>query len=95
MTAELKPYGVLYTVLIDYKLDTGDTIDAIRLDEPGYSGIVVGFTEVKLTETDDQQATLSYAYEVLEGFIPTGKKVEFEVTLGNLIHDIMLESLER
>ena len=89
-----QPYGMLFTVMVDYPLPTGGVIDAVRIDEPDFSGVIVGFNEVRLSESDSKEARLSYEYEILSGSVPPSKKVDFEIVLGNTIYDILLESLE-
>lgn len=85
-----EPFGVLY----EYAPEYGNEKDnlPIRLKEKDLDGIVVQIHTINFLEDEDKTgATLQFNYDVLDG-VPSDVKL-LEQTLGNLLHDFILQSI--
>lgn len=93
-----EPYGVLFSPAPEFDEGADEKATAaIRLLEPAFKGVVfryntpVGFVE----DANKENAVLKFDYSLISGVVPDSKKVDFEITLGNLLYDILLDSIKR
>ena len=93
--SEIEPYGVLYKFAPEFDGDdNSDLPAAIRLLEPEFKDIVFRIIgKISFTEIDGQELKMSYDYEILSGKVGKKKKKELEITIGNLLYDILLEQV--
>lgn len=82
-------YGVMYGFSPEHDLNPDDSA-AIRILEPDFFGIVFRFNTVTVKEENDH-AVLKFDYSIIEGSVPDSELVEFELRLGNLLHDILVD----
>lgn len=94
MTAIPEPYGVMYEFAPDYDATAPkEATAAIRLLDPDLKGIVFRYDTISVKEVEaEDSAHIEFTYTVLDGDIKD--TTEFELRLGNLLHDILLLSLE-
>lgn len=88
------PYGVMFHHAAQYDVDMPETENAaFMIDEPDYKGIVVRFKSVGITE-ENGALKISFDYDKIAGpEVPAKKKADFELTLGNVVHDLLIEKL--
>jgi hypothetical protein len=92
-----EPYGVLFQPAPEFDADVSeDETAAIRLLDPEYKGIVIRYNTISFNEIDDaSQLSLKFDYKIISGKIPSKKKADFEITLGNLLYDIILQKISQ
>lgn len=90
-----EPYGVLFQPAPDFDTDIPDEATAaIRILEPEYKDVVVRFHTVALNEVEAKdELAVSFNYDIISGNVPDKAKTDFEITLGNLLFDIILYKL--
>lgn len=92
MQNEIEPYGVLYKFAPEF--DSDESLPAaIRLLEKEFKDIVVRIGKVSFTELDEKELKMSFDYEILSGKVKEKKKKDLEITIGNLLHDLILEKV--
>lgn len=72
---------------------TEDGYHIIRITEGKFEGISFSFGKVEFKENNDDPV-LSFQYDLYEGELPLDSKDEFEDTLGNILHGLIVEQLE-
>lgn len=91
-----EPYGVLYTSASEFDEGRPSSDNAaIRILEPEFKNVVIRFTHIECGDPDvDDEVGIRYNYEFVDGHVPPEKLVDFHVTLGNLVFDVILGSFE-
>jgi hypothetical protein len=87
-----EPYGVLFQPAPEFDKDIpDDATAAIRLLEPEYKDIVIRYNTIRFVEAEDESMlSLKFDYDIICGKISDNRKTDFEITLGNLLYDIIL-----
>lgn len=90
-----EPYGVLYSYAPEFDEGQPESVPAaIKILDPGYKDIVIRYNTVSFTESENQDtATLHFDYTILKGKVPEESVADFEITLGNLLHDLILQTI--
>lgn len=88
-----EPYGVLFKPAPEFDEDAPeDATAALMLLEPEFKGVVFRLHTVSFGEDDQlENAVIKFNYDILSGNVPKSKIVDFEICLGNLIFDLVLE----
>jgi hypothetical protein len=91
-----EPFGVMFSFAPEHDKDAPeDATAAIKILEAPFKGIVVRYTTVEFGESiENEAALLKFNYTIISGEVPDSKKVEFELLLGNMLHDILLEMIK-
>tara|TARA_R110000796_G_scaffold37271_11_gene94069 strand:+ start:5755 stop:6045 length:291 start_codon:yes stop_codon:yes gene_type:complete len=78
--------------LVDDKND--DEHFAVRITEGMYADTVYRYNEIKVTENDDDFATLKFDYNITEGNTDLHGDKEFEQELGKILHEVLIEAID-
>lgn len=92
---EITPYGVLYNFAPEF--DNPENLDepaAIRLLDPSFKNVVIRLGKVTFNETDNnEELVMGFTYDILDGKVKKNKLRDFEITIGNMLHDMILEKI--
>lgn len=77
-------YGVQYQ-------STGNDME-FEILEKAYHGVIVKINDLRFT--DEATGTLSFDYELVSGEVSPSQKLDFEITVGNMIHDICVKAYQ-
>ena len=91
-----EPYGVLFQPAPEHDVDAPEEATAaIRILEPAYHGVVIRYNTVRFEEAETaENATVHFDYDIIHGHVAASNKTDFEITLGNLLYDIMIQSVD-
>lgn len=90
-----EPFGVMYRPAPEFdETDPEDATRALMILEPAFNGVVFRFNTIKMEEDETHEnALLHYDYTLINGKVSDDRKAEFEFLIGNLLYDILLESI--
>tara|TARA_B100000780_G_scaffold86954_1_gene59782 strand:- start:1556 stop:1846 length:291 start_codon:yes stop_codon:yes gene_type:complete len=78
--------------LVDDKTD--DEHFAVRITEGKYIDTIYRYNEIKVTESDDDYATLKFDYHIMEGNMDLHNDTDFEEELGHILHECLIEAID-
>ena len=78
--------------LIEDKTD--DSHFAVHITAGNYSDVVYRYNHIKVTESDDDYATLKFNWNIIEGDITLEDDPEFEHMIGQILEEVMIEAID-
>ena len=82
---------------IAYKLIEDKTDDqhfAVHIQEGAYTDVVYRYNHVKVTEEDDEYATLKFDWSIIDGDESLQQDGELEHIIGQILEEVLTEAIE-